>query len=75
MVPAVLAPAALRLPAHIKDTISIFKRKFLFKRKLPTWAERLFAQYGKVKLICPNCNIRMELFEFSHKKYGVYSYK
>ncbi|WP_319370388.1 transposase [uncultured Ilyobacter sp.] len=45
---------ARNINSSLKDTISLFKRKFLFKRKLPTWAERLFAQYGKVKLICPN---------------------
>jgi len=60
---------------YLKFKLNSLKRQFLFHKKLLSWAERLKIEFEKLKLICPNCNIQMELSEFRHKKYGVYSYK
>ena len=59
----------------VKMKVKSFRSRTLFKKVLPSWAERLRVQFGKFKLICPNCNIKMELSEFRHRKYGVYFYK
>ena len=60
---------------YLKSELNSFKKNYLFHKKLLSWAERLRIEFGKLKLICPNCNIQMELSEFRHKKYGVYFYK
>lgn len=66
---------ARNIISDLKFKLNSLKRKLFFHKKLLSWAERLKIQFGKLKLICPNCNIRMELSEFRHKKYGVYFYK
>jgi len=66
---------ARNLNSILKSKIHSLKRRFLFHKKALSWAERLKIQFGKLKLICPNCNIQMELSKFTHKKYGIYHYK
>lgn len=66
---------ARNLTLSIKKKLHSFKKKYLFNKKILTWSERLKSEFGKIKLICPNCNIPMELSEFRHFKYGVYTYK
>lgn len=66
---------ARNIISSLKIKLKTLKRKLLFRNQALSWAERLKVQYGKIKLVCLNCNIPMELSKFLHKKYGVYHYK
>ena len=66
---------ARNINSSLKSKVQSFKKRVLFHKKILSWAERLKTQFGKIKLICLNCNIQMELSKFTHKEYGVYHYK
>lgn len=66
---------ARNINSNLKSKLVSFKKITLFQKKLLSWSERLKLQFNKLKLICPHCNVKMELSTFSHKEYGVYHYK
>ena len=65
---------ARNIKSWVKDRVKSFRKKTIFKKKILSWAERIYLQYGENPLICPHCYTQMQLTEFHHKKYGSYYY-